>query len=197
MRVAHAAQQQPLPAGVASSGALTGRPSVHAMPYPASSARSSGRPSRRAGVAAARGATPARRLGMPDSARCSPGTASRARRPPVTAPDDATPASKELLLGGVRDAQWVRCWSPGSAGSTSRSWGYRGGPGAGLLPVEATALLDELRTAPRLDRPALAGIISRFSRRLVDLPELAEIENDPRMPSPRAIAMDAHARLGV
>jgi len=69
---------------------------------------------------------------------------------------------------------------------------------APVSPAEATALLDELRIAPLLGRPALAGIISRFSHLLVDLPELAEIEINPLMTSPDgAIAMDARARLGV
>ena len=48
-----------------------------------------------------------------------------------------------------------------------------------------------------MDRPGLAGIISRFSQLLVDLPELREIEINPLMAEPDgAVAVDARARLG-
>ena len=79
---------------------------------------------------------------------------------------------------------------------------YRGGPGPGLSRRGGRAprrAADRAPPRPRpVDRPALAGIISRFSQLLVDLPELAEIEINPLMTSPDgAIAMDARARLGA
>jgi len=49
-----------------------------------------------------------------------------------------------------------------------------------------------------VDRLVLAGIISRFSQLLVDLPELREIEINPLMASPDgAVAVDTRARLGT
>jgi acyl-CoA synthetase (NDP forming) len=77
---------------------------------------------------------------------------------------------------------------------------------APVSPEEAAALLDELRIAPLLrgprggvavDRAALAGVISRFSQLLVDLPELAEIEINPLRATPDgAVAVDARAHIG-
>ncbi|HSE05563.1 MAG TPA: acetate--CoA ligase family protein, partial [Methylomirabilota bacterium] len=80
---------------------------------------------------------------------------------------------------------------------------------ARLAPVssaEAEAMLDELRMAPLLrgargeppvDRAALAGLVSRFSQLLVDLPEIGEIEINPLTVGPAtAVAVDARARIG-
>jgi succinyl-CoA synthetase beta subunit len=58
-------------------------------------------------------------------------------------------------------------------------------------------LLRGTRGEPPVDREALAEIISRFARILVDLPELAEIEINPLTAGPDgAVAVDARARLG-
>jgi acetyl coenzyme A synthetase (ADP forming)-like protein len=148
---------------------------------------------------AASGAAPARRLGMPElrSLLAGYGIACIDGRP-VKGAADATPAGKELMLGGVHDAQWGPVLMVGLGGIYVEVVGDTAVALAPVSPAEAAALLDELRIAPLLDRPALAGIISRFSHLLVDLPELAEIEINPLMTSPDgAIAVDARARLGA
>jgi len=116
------------------------------------------------------------------------------------------PAGKELLLGGVRDSQWGPVLMVGLGGIYVEVIGDTTVRLAPVSPGEASALLDELRIAPLLrgargerpvDRPGLAGIISRFSQLLVDLPELREIEINPLMAEPDgAVAVDARARLG-
>jgi len=117
---------------------------------------------------------------------------------PVTGAGDVTPGGKELRLGGVRDAQWGPVLMVGLGGIYVEVVGDTAVALAPVSPAEATALLDELRIAPLLDRPALAGIISRFSHLLVDLPELTEIEINPLMTSPDgAVAVDVRARLGA
>ncbi|HTI56998.1 MAG TPA: acetate--CoA ligase family protein [Verrucomicrobiae bacterium] len=115
------------------------------------------------------------------------------------------PAGKELLLGGVRDSQWGPVLMVGLGGIYVEVIGDTVVCLAPVSPDEAATLLDELRIAPLLrgirgerpvDRPALAGIISRFSQLLVDLPELREIEINPLLASPDGvIAVDARARL--
>ena len=117
------------------------------------------------------------------------------------------PTGKELLLGGVRDPQWGPVLMVGLGGIYVEVMGDTAVCLAPVSPDEAATLLDELRIAPLLrgirgerpvDRPALAGIISRFSQLLVDLPELREIEINPLLASPDgAIAVDARARLGA
>jgi hypothetical protein len=92
---------------------------------------------------AASGAAPARRLGLPELARCSPGTASRApTAAPSRGPDDATPAGKELLLGGVRDAQWGPVLTVGLGGVYVEVVGDTAVALAPVSPAEATVLLD-------------------------------------------------------
>jgi acetyltransferase len=116
------------------------------------------------------------------------------------------PAGKELLLGGVRDPQWGPVLMVGLGGIYVEVIGDTTVRLAPVSPGEASSLLDELRIAPLLrgargerpvDRLVLAGIISRFSQLLVDLPELREIEINPLMASPAgAVTVDARARLG-
>ena len=115
------------------------------------------------------------------------------------------PARKELLLGGVRDGQFGPLVMVGLGGIYVEVFGDTAVRLAPVSAPEALAMLDELRIAPLLrgargepgvDRPALAGIIGRFSQLLVDLPELAEIEINPLMVGPDgAVAVDARARL--
>jgi succinyl-CoA synthetase beta subunit len=117
------------------------------------------------------------------------------------------PVGKELLLGGVRDPQWGPVLMVGLGGIYVEVMGDTAARLAPVSPDEAAALLDELRIAPLLrgirgerpvDRAGLAGIISRFSQLLVDLPELREIEINPLLASPAgAIAVDARAGLGA
>ena len=120
---------------------------------------------------------------------------------PATGPGDATPAGKELLLGGVRDAQWGPVLMVGLGGIYVEVVGDTAvRPGPGLSRGGHRAPRRAADRAPARDAAAarLAGIISRFSHLLVDLPELAEIEINPLMTSPDgAIAMDARARLGA
>jgi acetyltransferase len=117
------------------------------------------------------------------------------------------PAGKELLLGGVHDPQWGPVLMVGLGGIYVEVIGDTTVRLAPVSPGEASSLLDELRIAPLLrgargerpvDRLVLAGIISRFSQLLVDLPELREIEINPLMASPDgAVAVDTRARLGA
>jgi acetate---CoA ligase (ADP-forming) len=115
------------------------------------------------------------------------------------------PAGKELLLGGVRDGQFGPLVVVGFGGIYVEIFGDTAARLAPVSAPEALTMLDELKVAPLLrgtrgepavDRPALAGIIGRFSQLLLDLPELAEIEINPLMVGPAgAVAVDARARL--
>ncbi len=115
------------------------------------------------------------------------------------------PAGKELLLGGVRDAQFGPLVMVGFGGIYVEIFGDTAVRLAPVSAPEALTMLDELKVAPLLrgtrgepavDRHALAGIIGRFSQLLMDLPELAEIEINPLMVGPDgAVAVDARARL--
>ena len=115
------------------------------------------------------------------------------------------PAGKELLLGGVRDGQFGPLVVVGFGGIYVEVFGDTAARLAPVSAPEALTMLDELKVAPLLrgtrgepavDRPALAGIIGRFSQLLLDLPELAEIEINPLMVGPAgAVAVDARARL--
>jgi acetyltransferase len=115
------------------------------------------------------------------------------------------PAGKELLLGGVRDAQFGPLVMVGLGGIYVEIFGDTAARLAPVSAPEALTMLDELKVAPLLrgtrgepavDRHALAGIIDRFSQLLTDLPELAEIEINPLMVGPDgAVAVDARARL--
>jgi len=116
------------------------------------------------------------------------------------------PAGKELLLGGVRDAQFGPLIMVGFGGIYVEIFADTAARLAPVAPGEAIEMLEELKMAPLLhgvrgepplDRGALATIISRFGQLLVDLPELTEIEINPLMAGPHgAVAVDARARLG-
>jgi len=115
------------------------------------------------------------------------------------------PAGKELLLGGVRDAQFGPLVLVGLGGIYVEVFADTAARLAPASPAEARVMLDELRMAPLLrgtrgeapvDRDALAAIVGRFSQLLVDLPELAEIEINPLTAGASgAVAVDARARL--
>ena len=115
------------------------------------------------------------------------------------------PAGKELLLGGVRDAQFGPLVLVGLGGIYVEVFADTAARLAPASPAEARVMLDELRMAPLLrgtrgeapvDRDALAAIVGRFSQLLVDLPELAEIEINPlTVGASGAVAVDARARL--
>jgi acetyltransferase len=115
------------------------------------------------------------------------------------------PAGKELLLGGVRDAQFGPLVLVGFGGIYVEIFGDTAARLAPVSAPEALMMLDELKVAPLLrgtrgepavDRTALAAIVARFSQLLMDLPELAELEINPLMVGPDgAVAVDARARL--
>ncbi len=115
------------------------------------------------------------------------------------------PAGKELLLGGVRDAQFGPLVMVGWGGVYVE---VLADTAARLAPVsadEALAMLDELRLAPLLrgvrgesavDLSSLSAVISTFSRLLVDVPELDELEINPLLAGPGGVlAVDARGRL--
>lgn len=72
-------------------------------------------------------------------------------------------------------------------------------------PAQALVMLDELRMAPafagargeaRVDREALAGAVSGFSRLVAAVPALAEIEVNPLVAGAAGVvAVDARATL--
>ena len=74
-------------------------------------------------------------------------------------------------------------------------------------PIEARAMLEELRLAPLLhgarghpavDLAALAGTVARFSRLAVDEPAFIELELNPLIASASGvIAVDARASLAA
>jgi len=115
------------------------------------------------------------------------------------------PAGRELLLGGVQDAQFGPLVVVGFGGIYAEVFADTAARLAPVSTAEALVMLDELKTAPLLrgargeapvDRTALAEIIARFARLLVDLPELGEIEINPVTVGPGgALAVDARARL--
>ena len=115
------------------------------------------------------------------------------------------PAGKELLLGGVRDAQFGPLVMVGLGGIYVEVFADTAARLAPVSPGEARVMLDELKLAPLLrgtrgeppvDRDALAAIVGRFSQLLADLPELAEIEINPlTVGASGAVAVDARARL--
>jgi acyl-CoA synthetase (NDP forming) len=116
------------------------------------------------------------------------------------------PVGKELLLGGVRDAQFGPLVMVGLGGIYVEVLADTAARLAPVSPGEALGMLDELKAAPLLrgvrgergvDREALAAIVARFSELLVDLPEVTEIEINPLTVGPTgAVAVDARARLG-
>lgn len=116
------------------------------------------------------------------------------------------PAGKELVLGGVRDQQFGPLVMVGLGGIYVEVFADTAARLAPVSSAEAEAMLDELRMAPLLrgtrgeppvDRAGLAGLVSRFSQLLVDLPEIGEIEINPLTVGPAtAVAVDARARIG-
>jgi acetyltransferase len=116
------------------------------------------------------------------------------------------PAGKELLLGGVRDAQFGPLVMVGFGGIYVEVFADTASRLAPVSVGEARAMLDELKVAPLLhgtrgeapvDLAALAAMISGFGQLLVDVPELEEIEINPLMVgTDGAVAVDARARLG-
>jgi acetyltransferase len=114
------------------------------------------------------------------------------------------PAGKELLLGGVRDAQFGPMVMIGFGGIYVEIFADTVARLGLVSPAEALEMVSELRMAallngtrgePGVDRDALAAVIGRFSQILVDVPELAEIEINPLIVNPNtAIAVDARAR---
>ena len=115
------------------------------------------------------------------------------------------PAAKELLLGGVRDPQFGPLVMVGWGGIYVEVLADTVARLAPVSPDEALAMLDALRLAPLLhgvrgeapvDLPSLAQVISAFSRMLVDVPELEEVEVNPLMVGPGGVlAVDARGRL--
>ena len=115
------------------------------------------------------------------------------------------PAAKELLLGGVRDPQFGPLVMVGWGGIYVEVLADTVARLAPVSPDEALAMLDELRLSPLLhgvrgeapvDLPSLAQVISAFSRMLVDVPELEEVEVNPLMVGPGGVlAVDARGRL--
>jgi acetate---CoA ligase (ADP-forming) len=112
----------------------------------------------------------------------------------------------ELLLGGVRDAQFGPMVVVGFGGIYVEVLADTAARLAPVSSAEARLMLDELRMAPVLrgvrgqppaDRQALAEVVASFSQLMVDLPELGEIEINPLIAGPGgAVAVDARARLG-
>jgi acetyltransferase len=117
------------------------------------------------------------------------------------------PAGKELLLGGVRDAQFGPLVMVGWGGLYVEVMADTAMHLAPVSPGEARAMLDQLRLAALLrgvrgERPvdlaSLARAISRFSHLLVQVPELDEIEVNPLIAGPEGVlAVDARARLSA
>jgi acetyltransferase len=117
------------------------------------------------------------------------------------------PAGKELLLGGRRDTQFGPLVMVGWGGIYVEILADTSARLAPVSPDEARAMLSELRLGPLLhgvrgeapvDVTSLATTISRFSRLLVDVPELEEIEVNPLVVGPGCVlAVDARARLAT
>jgi acetyltransferase len=117
------------------------------------------------------------------------------------------PAGKELLLGGRRDSQFGPLVMVGWGGIYVEILADTSARLAPVSPDEARTMLSELRLGPLLhgirgeapvDVSSLATTISRFSRLLVDVPELEEIEVNPLVVGPGCVlAVDARARLAT
>jgi acetyltransferase len=114
-------------------------------------------------------------------------------------------AVAELLLGMVRDVQFGPLVVVGFGGIFVEVLGDTATRLAPVDTAEARAMLAELRMAPALagargraaaDLEALAGVVSRFSRIAVDVPDLAELEINPLLADPGgARALDARGHM--
>jgi acetate---CoA ligase (ADP-forming) len=117
------------------------------------------------------------------------------------------PAGKELLLGGLRDPQFGPLVMVGWGGIYVEVLADTAARLAPVSPDEARTMLSELKLAPLLhgirgeppvDVSALAKAISSFSRLLVDVSELEEIEVNPLVAGPGGVlGVDARARLAT
>jgi acetyltransferase len=117
------------------------------------------------------------------------------------------PAGKEVLLGGLRDPQFGPLVMVGWGGIYVEVLADTAARLAPVSPDEARTMLSELKLAPLLhgmrgERPvdvsALANAISSFSRLLVDMSELEEIEVNPLVAGPGGVlVVDARARLAT
>lgn len=115
------------------------------------------------------------------------------------------PAGKELLLGGLRDPQFGPLVMVGWGGIYVEVLADTAARLAPVSPDEARTMLSELKLAPLLhgirgeppvDVSALAKAMSSFSRLLVDVSELEEIEVNPLVAGPGGVlGVDARARL--
>jgi acetyltransferase len=111
------------------------------------------------------------------------------------------------LLGGRQDTQFGPLVMVGWGGIYVEILADTSARLAPVSPDEARAMLSELRLGPLLhgvrgeapvDVTSLATTISRFSRLLVDVPELEEIEVNPLVVGPGCVlAVDARARLAT
>jgi acyl-CoA synthetase (NDP forming) len=114
-------------------------------------------------------------------------------------------AVAELLLGVVRDPQFGPLVMVGFGGVYVEVLGDTATRLAPVDSAEARRMLEELRMAPVLHgargRPAVdldvvAGVVSRFSRIGLDVPDLVELEINPLLVGPGgARALDVRGRL--
>ncbi|HEY7204413.1 MAG TPA: acetate--CoA ligase family protein [Methylomirabilota bacterium] len=117
------------------------------------------------------------------------------------------PAGRELLLGSVRDPQFGPLVVVGCGGIYVEVLADTAARLAPVGPDEARAMLGELKIAPLLhgargqapvDLSSLAAVVSAFSRVLLDVPEMDEIEINPLMAGPDGVrVVDARARLAA
>lgn len=155
-------------------------------------------------------------LNLRDSAAVESGTRTILQRIATTCPDATVdgilvqamvPAGKELLLGGLQDPQFGPLVVVGWGGIYVEVLADTAARLAPVSPDEACTMLSDLKLAPLLhgmrgeppiDVSSLAGAISSFSRLLVDVPELEEIEVNPLVAgSSGVLAVDARARLAT
>jgi succinyl-CoA synthetase beta subunit len=111
----------------------------------------------------------------------------------------------ELILGAVRDPQFGPVVVVGMGGIYTEVFRDIAARLAPVAAEEARAMLEELRVAPLLrgvrgqrpaNLPAVASLVSRFSRLAVDRTDLVEVEINPLMVgSAGGLAVDARATL--
>jgi acetyltransferase len=114
-------------------------------------------------------------------------------------------AAAELILGLVRDPQFGPLVVVGFGGIFVEVLDDVATRLAPVDAAEAGLMLAELRLAPALrgargrpaaDLEALAGVVSRFSRLALDLPDLLELEINPLLAGPDgARALDVRGRF--